>query len=91
MNFNPKVKIGGKIRVIFDLVKKGKIIEELIYSKRGGSIRHEGRIYKGLEKYKTRVTPHFSLLWFDILLSSLVANVFIRVLGKTLPLLVLFR
>ena len=27
MTFNPKVKIGGKIRVIFDLVKKGQILE----------------------------------------------------------------
>ena len=27
MNFNLKVKIGEKIRVIFDLVKKGKILE----------------------------------------------------------------
>jgi hypothetical protein len=39
-----------------------------------------------LEKYKRRVTPHFSLLLFDILLSALVANVFIGVLGKTIPL-----
>jgi hypothetical protein len=27
VTFNLKVKIGGKIRVIFDLVKKGKILE----------------------------------------------------------------
>jgi hypothetical protein len=57
VNFNPKVKIGWKIRVIFDLVKKGKILEVtfdlvkkgkdlegLMYSKRGSSRRHGERI-----------------------------------------------
>jgi hypothetical protein len=44
VTFNIKVKIGGKIRVIFDLVKKGKILEVTF------DLVKKGKILRGMEK-----------------------------------------
>jgi hypothetical protein len=44
VTFNPKVKIGGKISVIFDLVKKGNIIEVTF------DLVKKGKIIEGMEK-----------------------------------------
>jgi hypothetical protein len=42
--FKLKVKIGGKVRVIFDLVKKGKILEVTF------DLVKKGKILEGMEK-----------------------------------------
>jgi hypothetical protein len=44
VNFNLKVKIGGKIRVIVDLVKKGKILKVTF------DLDKKGKILEGMEK-----------------------------------------
>ena len=44
MTFNLKVKIGRKIRVIFDLVKKGKSLKVTI------DLVKKGKILEGMEK-----------------------------------------
>jgi hypothetical protein len=44
VTFNLKVKIGRKIRVIFDLVKKGKILEVTF------DLVKKGKILEGMEK-----------------------------------------
>jgi hypothetical protein len=57
VTFNLKVKIGGKVRVKFDLVKKGKILEvtfDLV--KRGGNSKRHG------ERIKGGVEPHFGIM-----------------------------
>jgi hypothetical protein len=48
VTFNLKVKIGGKIRVIFDLVKKGKILEVTF------DLVKKGKVLEGMEKDKRR-------------------------------------
>jgi hypothetical protein len=44
VTFNPKVKIEGKIRVTFDLVKKGGNSRRIDLVKMGKSRRYGGRI-----------------------------------------------
>jgi hypothetical protein len=44
VTFNLKVKIGGKIRVRFDLVKKGKVLEVTF------DLVKKGKVLEGMEK-----------------------------------------
>jgi hypothetical protein len=48
VTFNTKVKIGGKIRVLFDLVKKGKILEVKI------DLVKKGKVLEGMEEGSRR-------------------------------------